>query len=93
MMQRFGINEEQFEYFMTELYNKCQILDVGPNQIGEYFTEIVNLSNTVFPSQIPNYIFVKKREIEALKEQTENMQKAISELNNKKRKEEEDLNY
>ena len=84
MMQRFGIDEEQFEYFMTEVYNKCQILELGPNQIGEYLTEIVNLSNTVFPSQIPNYINTKKREIENLKEQTENKQKTITELNDKK---------
>jgi hypothetical protein len=84
MMQRFGINEEQFEYFMAEIYNKCQILEFSPNQIGEYLKETVNLSNTVFPSQIPNYINTKKREIENLKEQTENMQKTISELNNKK---------
>jgi hypothetical protein len=84
MMQRFGINEEQFEYFMTEIYNKCQILEFSPNQIGEYLKETVNLSNTVFPSQIPNYINTKMREIKNLKEQTENMQKTISELNNKK---------
>jgi hypothetical protein len=84
MMQRFGINEEQFEYFMTEIYNKCQILEFSPNQIGEYLKETVNLSNTVFPSQIPNYINTKKNEIENLKEQIENIQKTISELNNKK---------
>jgi hypothetical protein len=91
MMQRFGITEEQFEYFMNETYNKCQLLDIGPTQIGKCLTEIVNLSDTIFPSQIPNYINIKKREMEALIEQIENIQKTISELNNKKLKEEEDL--
>jgi len=91
MMQRFGITEEQFEYFMKETYNNCQFLDIGPIQIGKYLTEIVNLSNTIFPSQIPNYINIKKREREALKEQIENIQKTILELNNKKLKEEENL--
>jgi len=91
MMQRFGINEEQFEYFMTEMYNKCQRLEISPEQIGEYLTETINLSNTVFPSQIPSYIKTKKREIENLKEQIENMQKTRSELNNKKTNLEEDI--
>jgi len=90
-MQRFGINEEQFEYFMTEIYNKCQRLEISPEQIGEYLTETINLSNTVFPSQIPSYIKTKKREIENLKEQIENMQKTRSELNNKKTNLEEDI--
>lgn len=35
MMQRFGIKEEQFEYFMSEIYNKCQVLEIAPKQIGE----------------------------------------------------------
>lgn len=91
MMQKFGVDEDQFEYFMIEVYNKCQVLEIGPNQLGEYLTEIVNLSNVVFPSQIPNYINSKKREIETLNEQMENMQKTISELNSKKIKEEEEL--
>jgi hypothetical protein len=66
MMQRFGINEEQFEYFMSEIYNKCQLLEIASEQIGKYLAETVNLSKIVFPSQIPNYINTKKAEIEEL---------------------------
>lgn len=81
MMQRFGINEEQFEYFMSEIYNKCQVLGIAPEQIGEYLTETVNLSKIVFPSQIPNYINTKKEEIKELEKQIENKHETISELN------------
>lgn len=81
MMQKFGINEEQFEYFMTEIYTKCQILEIAPEQIGEYLSETVNLSKIVFPSQIPNYINTKKAEIEQLEKQIEKRHEIISELN------------
>ena len=80
MMQKFGINQEQFEYFMTEIYNKCQILEIAPEQIGEYLSEIINLSKIVFPSQIPNYINTKKTEIEQLEKQIEKRHEIISEL-------------
>lgn len=52
---------------MTEIYNKCQVLEIGPQQIGKYLAETVNLSEIVFPSEIPNYINTKKVEIKELK--------------------------
>ncbi len=81
MMQRFGINEEQFEYFMSEIYNKCQLLEIASEQIGKYLAETVNLSKIVFPSQIPNYLNTKKVEIEELEKQIENKHETISQLN------------
>lgn len=81
MMQKFGINEEQFEYFMSEIYNKCQILEIPPKQIGEYLAETVNMSEIVFPSQIPNYIKTKKEEIKQLQNQIEKRKDTVSNLN------------
>ena len=82
MMQRFGIDEDKFEDFMTKIYNKCQILEMSPEQIGDYLSEIVKLSEIVFPSQIPNYINTKKTEIEELEKQIEEREKTISNLKN-----------
>ena len=84
MMQRFGINDEQFEMFLSEIYNKCKLWDLAPDQIGKYLSETVNISKIVFPSQIPNYINTKKAEIKHLEQQIENIQKTIAELNIKK---------
>lgn len=81
MMQRFGIDEVQFEYFMSEIYNKCQVLEITPKQIGEYLAETVNLSEIVFPSQIPKYIHTKKEEIKQLENQIEDKNHTISKLN------------
>ena len=77
IMQRLGITEEQFESFMSDIYDRCQKLELGPDQIEKYLTETINVSKIVFPSQIPNYINTKKMEIEKLKTQIENIKQEI----------------
>jgi hypothetical protein len=81
IMQRLGITEEQFESFMTDIYDRCQRLEVGPDQIENYLKEIIKLSKIVFPSEIPNYLQTQKKEIENLQEKNENLQQEISESN------------
>ena len=81
MMKRFGIKEEHFEYFMTEIYNNCQLLDISPDQIGRYLSETINISKIVFPSQIPIYINTKITEIEEFEKQINKRREIISELN------------
>ena len=81
IMQRLGITEDQFESFMADVYDRCQKLELGPDQIEKYLTETINISKIVFPSQIPNYINTKKIEIENLQEKVENLQQVISNLN------------
>jgi DNA repair ATPase RecN len=81
IMQRFGITEEQFEKFMTDIYNRCQRLEVSPDQIENYLKEIIKLSKIVFPSEIPNYLQTQKKEIENLQEINENLQQEKSTSN------------
>jgi hypothetical protein len=83
IMERLGITEDQFESFMHDVYDRCQKLGLGPDQIEKYLMETINISKIVFPSQIPNYINTKKTEIEELEKQIESRQEIISELNNK----------
>ena len=78
VMQRLGITEDQFESFMSDVYDRCQKLGIGPDQIEKYLMETTNISKIVFPSQIPNYIKTKKMEIENLHTQIENIQQKIS---------------
>ena len=51
---------------MSDVYDRCQKLELGPDQIEKYLMETINISKIVFPSQIPNYINTKKMEIENL---------------------------
>ena len=78
IMERLGITEDKFESFMSDVYDRCQKLELGPGQIEKYLMETINISKIVFPSQIPNYINTKKTEIENLHRQIENIQQKIS---------------
>jgi hypothetical protein len=78
IMQRLGITEDQFESFMSDVYDRCQKLELGPDQIEKYLAETINISKIVFPSQIPNYINTKKIEIKNLHTQIENIHQEIS---------------
>jgi hypothetical protein len=81
IMQRLGITEDQFESFMSDVYDRCQKLELGPDQVAKYLMETINISKIVFPSQIPNYINTKKIEIEHLHTEAENIQQEISNSN------------
>ena len=48
IMQRLGITEEQFESFMSDVYDRCQKLELGPDQIEKYLTETINISKLFF---------------------------------------------
>jgi hypothetical protein len=78
IMQRLGITEEQFEFFMSDIYDRCQKLQLGPDQIEKYLMETINITKIVFPSQIPNYINTKKLEIENLHTEIESIKQEIS---------------
>ena len=82
IMERLGITEDQFESFMSDVYDRCQKLELGPDQIEKYLMETINISKIVFPSQIPKYINIKKTEIEELEKQIESRQETISKLKN-----------
>jgi hypothetical protein len=92
IMERLGITEDQFESFMSDVYNRCQKLELGPDQIEKYLMETINISKIVFPSQIPNYMNTKKIEIENLHIEFENIQQKITTSNIQKTILEQKLN-
>ena len=60
MMLKIGVTEESFNYFINEIYNRCQLLNISPEQIGIYIQEIVLLSHLVIPSRIPQFLENKR---------------------------------
>ena len=82
-MERLGITEDQFDpSCLRYVYDRCQKLEIGPDQIEKYLMETINITKIVFPSQILNYINTKKREVGELEKQIESRQETISKLNN-----------
>ena len=88
MMNRLGVKEYNYESFMTDIYNRCNNLGLRPESISYYLTNLLEFSNSVPFSKIPDYIDQKTREkkkleeeIERLKEQKEDFegQKSVAE--------------
>ena len=80
MMLKIGVTEESFNYFINEIYNRCQLLNISPEQIGIYIQEIVLLSHLVIPSKIPQFLENKRKEIEAIENESIQKRQELLEL-------------
>jgi hypothetical protein len=56
LMIKFGVNEKEFEYFISDIYNNCKKLDIPPDKIAYYIDELLKFSKDISLSQIPDYI-------------------------------------
>ena len=87
IMTRLGVEENNFESFMSDVYHRCcNDLGLTPQLISSYISNLLEFSQSVSFSQIPNYISQKieekkkvEQEIEKLKDQLEMLQKQKSE--------------
>jgi hypothetical protein len=90
MMSRLGVQEDNFESFMSDVYNRCNDLGLTPKSIGSYITSLLEFSQSVPFSQIPDHISEKieekkrlEQEIEKLRNQLETLQNQKSEAENR----------
>ena len=61
MLNRLGVKEDNFESFMSDVYNRCcNIFGLVPERIAFYITNLLEFSQTVPFSQIPEYIHAKE---------------------------------
>ena len=80
MMLKIGVTEESFNYFINAIYNESQQLNISPEQIGIYIQEIVLLSHLVIPSKIPQFLENKRKEIEAIENESIQKRQELLEL-------------
>jgi hypothetical protein len=63
ILRRLGAQEDNFESFISDIYNRCyNDLGLTSERICLYMTHLAELSDSMHPSQIPNYISQKKHE-------------------------------
>jgi hypothetical protein len=92
IMIKLGVNEQEFEYFISQIYNDSKKLDLQPDKIAYYLDELLKFSKDIPLSQIPYYIKQKtneksklEKDIEELQEKTKQLEQerlASEELNN-----------
>ena len=61
IMIKCGVNELEFEYFISDIYNNCKKLDIPPDKIAYYIDELLKFSKEMSLSQISDYIKQKMR--------------------------------
>ena len=81
IMNRLGVKEDDFESFMTEVYNRCKNLELRPESIASLLADLLEFSNSISITEIPKYIERRKEEkkkledeIISLQEQKENLE-------------------
>lgn len=85
IMRRLGIQDDQFESFISSVYNRCyNELGLRAERIGFHITNLAKLSDTISPLQIPNYILQKTDEKNRIEQQIKELENKIQELQSKK---------
>ena len=83
-LRKMGVNEEDFESFISKLYERCmKVSGLTADKIGSYLEDLAEFSdedddnggNIPKLSEIPQYIEQKKNEKRKLKEDIQNLQK------------------
>jgi hypothetical protein len=84
ILRKMGVNEDDFESFISKLYERCiKISGLTADKIGSYLEDLVEFSdedddnggNILKLSEISYYIEQKKNEKRKLKEDIQNLQK------------------
>jgi cell division protein FtsB/GNAT superfamily N-acetyltransferase len=85
IMKKLGINENQFKFFIDEVYEYCQRFGLTGENIASTLLAVIKLSKDIPFSKIPDYIEEKKNEkrqleedIKTLKENKEALEMEIS---------------
>jgi hypothetical protein len=83
-LRKMGVNEEDFESFISKLYERCmKVSGLTADKIGSYLEDLFEFSdedddndgNIPKLSELPQYIEQKKNEMRKLKEDIQNLQK------------------
>jgi hypothetical protein len=80
LITKFGVNEQEFEYFISEIYNNCKKLDLQPDKIAYYLDELLKFPKDIPLSQIPDYIKQKTNQKTKLEKDIEDLQEKIKQL-------------
>lgn len=84
-MKKLGVNPNQFEGFINEVYEYCQRIGLAPQDIASNLQALINLSKDIPFSKIPERIEEKKKEKIQLEEEMRRLNEEIKTLKETKR--------
>jgi hypothetical protein len=68
ILKDLGVSEETFGHFVSEIYDRCKDIGLQPEFIAHNTKQILDLSESIPISQIPDYIAEKSIEKQKLEE-------------------------
>ena len=80
ILTKFGVNETEFEHFISQIYEESKKLDLQPDKIAYYLDELVKFSKDISFSQIPDYIKQKTNYKNELEKDIGGLQEKIKQL-------------
>jgi hypothetical protein len=80
IMINFGVHEQEFGSFISQIYDNCKKLNLSPNKIAYYLDELLKFSRDIPLSQIPDYIKQRTNEKNTLEKEMERLQEKIKQL-------------
>ncbi len=84
MMSRLGVQEDNFDSFMSDIYNRCNDLGLTPQRISSYITSLLEFSQSVSFSQMRDHISEKIEEKKNLEQEIEKLRSQVETLQNQK---------
>ena len=96
IFKKYGIKEEdeladRVTYFLKEIYLKCQEANLPVQKVFLYIYDIINFSNEISLSQIPQFLKEKKEEKEELDDSIQNLNQKINELENVEKEKKQEI--
>src|SRR5947209_1967015 len=74
IMLNVGVDEDSFESFILDIYNRCKEIGLSPENISSHIEDLLEFSKAVVPlSKIPNYIRQKADEKNKLEDDIERL--------------------
>src|SRR5215212_3408247 len=83
-IKKLGVNQNQVESFINEIYEYCQRIGLPPQDIASNLQALINLSKDIPFSKIPEHIEEKKKEISRLDEEIRKQHEDIKTLEERK---------
>jgi alanine racemase len=83
-MNRLGVKEDDFESFMSDVYNRSKNLGLTPESLASYLANLIEFSKAVPFSQISEFIQQKANEKVKLEEEIQKLKNQIKIIKDEK---------
>lgn len=80
MMNRLGVEEDSFESFMVDTYDRCKNLGLTPEDIASSLADLLEFSKSIPINEIPSYIDKEKQVKKELEEEMAILHEQICDL-------------